>query len=240
MLRIFTATERAKAARRTERIQAATFAKRFAAKEAAAKALGTGFRRGVFFSDLGVVNLASGQPTLRDDRRRGGTAGGDHARGNGGRRRIDDDRRIPIRLCPGDHFGYGGEVIGCGPCDDVAATLTLAGAAALLGGCVYDPYTGAMVPCCGYYGYPYGYRYPAPYGPYGYPPAPYGGQPAANDGPPGSSYGGAPAGPYGAPPAGPYGGPPSSAEPGAYPGTPGAAPPRPRADRWHCASRPRT
>ena len=50
---------------RTERIQAATYAKRFAAKEAAAKALGTGFRRGVFFSDLGVVNLPSGQPTLR-------------------------------------------------------------------------------------------------------------------------------------------------------------------------------
>ncbi|MGC8476055.1 MAG: holo-ACP synthase, partial [Acetobacteraceae bacterium] len=48
--RVFTATERAKAARRTERIQAATFAKRFAAKEAAAKALGTGFRRGVFFA----------------------------------------------------------------------------------------------------------------------------------------------------------------------------------------------
>ena len=50
--------------RRTEKIQAATFAKRFAAKEAAAKALGTGFRRGVFFSDLGVVNLPGGQPTL--------------------------------------------------------------------------------------------------------------------------------------------------------------------------------
>jgi holo-[acyl-carrier protein] synthase len=63
--RIFTTTERARAARRTERIQAATFAKRFAAKEAAAKALGTGFRRGVFFSDLGVVNLPSGQPTLK-------------------------------------------------------------------------------------------------------------------------------------------------------------------------------
>src|ERR1700751_6353996 len=63
--RIFTATERAKAASRTERIQAATFAKRFAAKEAAAKALGTGFRRGVFFSDLGVVNLPGGQPTLK-------------------------------------------------------------------------------------------------------------------------------------------------------------------------------
>jgi holo-[acyl-carrier protein] synthase len=63
--RVFTETERAKALRRTEAIQAATFAKRFAAKEAAAKALGTGFRRGVFFSNLGVVNLPSGQPTLQ-------------------------------------------------------------------------------------------------------------------------------------------------------------------------------
>jgi holo-[acyl-carrier protein] synthase len=64
LARVFTATERAKAESRTERIQAATYAKRFAAKEAAAKALGTGFRRGVFFSNLGVVNLPSGQPTL--------------------------------------------------------------------------------------------------------------------------------------------------------------------------------
>jgi holo-[acyl-carrier protein] synthase len=62
--RVFTETERSKAMRRTEKIQAATFAKRFAAKEAAAKALGTGFRGGVFFSDLGVVNLPGGQPTL--------------------------------------------------------------------------------------------------------------------------------------------------------------------------------
>ncbi len=65
LARVFTETERAKAARRTERIRAGTFAKRFAAKEAAAKALGTGFSRGVFFADLGVVNLPSGQPTLR-------------------------------------------------------------------------------------------------------------------------------------------------------------------------------
>ena len=65
LMRIFTETERAKAMRRTEKIQAATFAKRFAAKEAAAKALGTGFRKGVFFADLGVVNLPGGQPTLR-------------------------------------------------------------------------------------------------------------------------------------------------------------------------------
>ena len=63
--RVFTDIERAKAMRRTEKIQAATFAKRFAAKEAGAKALGTGFRKGVFFSNLGVVNLPSGQPTLQ-------------------------------------------------------------------------------------------------------------------------------------------------------------------------------
>jgi hypothetical protein len=108
----------------------------------------------------------------------------------------------------------------------VAAILALAAAAALLGGCVYDPYTGAMVQCCGYYGYPYGYRYPAPYGPYGYTAAPYGGQPAANDDPPGSSYGGAPGGSYGAPTAGPYGGSPPPAQPSAYPVTPGGAAPR--------------
>jgi holo-[acyl-carrier protein] synthase len=62
--RVFTATERARASRRAESLRAATFAKRFAAKEAASKALGTGFSAGVFHSDLGVVNLASGQPTL--------------------------------------------------------------------------------------------------------------------------------------------------------------------------------
>lgn len=65
LARVFTPVERAKAARRGETIRAATLAKRFAAKEAAAKALGTGFRRGVFFTDLGVVNLPSGQPTMQ-------------------------------------------------------------------------------------------------------------------------------------------------------------------------------
>ena len=64
LTRVFTETERAKAARRTDSLKAATFAKRFAAKEACAKALGTGFSRGVFHSDMGVVNLASGAPTL--------------------------------------------------------------------------------------------------------------------------------------------------------------------------------
>jgi holo-[acyl-carrier protein] synthase len=61
--RVFTETERAKAARRPHTI-AGTLAKRFAAKEAFSKAVGTGFKRGVFMKDIGVVNLASGQPTL--------------------------------------------------------------------------------------------------------------------------------------------------------------------------------
>ncbi len=63
--RVFTEQERARAARRTESLQAGTFAKRFAAKEACAKALGTGFSQGVFHSDMGVVNLPGGKPTLR-------------------------------------------------------------------------------------------------------------------------------------------------------------------------------
>ncbi len=62
--RVFTPLERARALRRTASLHAPTFAKRFAAKEACAKALGTGFRMGVFHSDLGVVNLPSGQPTM--------------------------------------------------------------------------------------------------------------------------------------------------------------------------------
>jgi holo-[acyl-carrier protein] synthase len=62
--RIFTETERRRCDRRgVTRI--ASYARRFAAKEAAAKALGTGFRKGVFWRDLGVVNLPSGQPGLR-------------------------------------------------------------------------------------------------------------------------------------------------------------------------------
>ena len=63
--RVFTPVERAKAERRTEKLRAGTYAKRFAAKEAASKALGTGFAQGVFMRDLGVVNLPSGKPTLR-------------------------------------------------------------------------------------------------------------------------------------------------------------------------------
>ena len=60
--RIFTAAERAKAESRANTVE--TYAKRFAAKEACSKALGTGFRRGVFWRDMGVVNLPSGRPTM--------------------------------------------------------------------------------------------------------------------------------------------------------------------------------
>src|SRR5437660_10299740 len=61
--RIFTDVEQRKSERRAAR--AASYAKRFAAKEACAKALGTGLRAGVFWRDMGVVNLASGQPTMK-------------------------------------------------------------------------------------------------------------------------------------------------------------------------------
>ena len=61
--RIFTGVERAKAEGRAN--AAETYAKRFAAKEACSKALGTGFRAGVFWRDMGVVNLASGRPTMK-------------------------------------------------------------------------------------------------------------------------------------------------------------------------------
>lgn len=73
--RVFTDIERARAARRPL-TRAGTFAKRFAAKEAFSKAVGTGFKRGVFMKDIGVVNKASGEPTL-------------HLTG-GARQRLDD------------------------------------------------------------------------------------------------------------------------------------------------------
>jgi holo-[acyl-carrier protein] synthase len=62
--RCFTSHEQARAQRRPAQ-SASTYAKRFAAKEACAKALGTGMRKGVFWADMGVVNLPSGQPTLK-------------------------------------------------------------------------------------------------------------------------------------------------------------------------------
>jgi holo-[acyl-carrier protein] synthase len=61
--RVYTNIERAKSDRRAAR--AASYAKRFAAKEACAKALGTGLNQGVYWRDMGVVNLPGGKPTLR-------------------------------------------------------------------------------------------------------------------------------------------------------------------------------
>ena len=65
--RIFTDTERAKAERRakSEKMVVATYAKRFAAKEACSKALGTGIRQGVWWRDMGVVNLPGGRPSMK-------------------------------------------------------------------------------------------------------------------------------------------------------------------------------
>lgn len=65
--RIFTDAERAKAERRSKmpKLIWATYAKRFAAKEACSKALGTGIRRGVWWRDMGVVNLPGGRPTMK-------------------------------------------------------------------------------------------------------------------------------------------------------------------------------
>ena len=60
--RVFTGVEQARSEAKPDR--AASYAKRFAAKEACAKALGTGFKRGVYMADLGVVNLRSGKPTM--------------------------------------------------------------------------------------------------------------------------------------------------------------------------------
>ncbi len=60
--RVFTELERTRSDRKAD--AAASYAKRFAAKEACSKALGTGMRRGVFWRDMGVVNMRSGQPTM--------------------------------------------------------------------------------------------------------------------------------------------------------------------------------
>ena len=63
LARIFTDVERKRAERRAKSVE--TYAKRFAAKEACAKALGTGLRAGVWWRDMGVVNLPSGRPTMK-------------------------------------------------------------------------------------------------------------------------------------------------------------------------------
>ena len=104
--RVFTETECALAERRANRVE--TYAKRFAAKEACAKALGTGFRAGVFFRDLGVVNLPSGRPTMVLT---GGAAkrlDADHAGGAYRPDRSRDHRRIPDGAGFRGHLGRRG------------------------------------------------------------------------------------------------------------------------------------
>ncbi len=105
--RVFTEAERAKAARRAknENMVVATYAKRFAAKEACAKALGTGIRQGVWWRDMGVVNLPGGRPTMR-------LTGGALARlqaltpaGARGPHRPLDHRRLAIGAGLRHHFG---------------------------------------------------------------------------------------------------------------------------------------
>ena len=85
--RVFTQVERAKAAKRPF-TRAGTYAKRFAAKEAFSKAVGTGFRRGVFMRDIGVVNAPSGAPTL--------------ALGGGAKAALD--RIVPAGMTPHIHL----------------------------------------------------------------------------------------------------------------------------------------
>ena len=129
----------------------------------------------------------------------------------------------------------------------IAGLLALTLTAALLVGCVYNPYTGTYAPCCGYYGNPYYgnpyYRYPPPYAPYGYPSGPYMAPPQNQPG----SYASPPAqfaayaicatqqsqpGAYASPPTqlqqAPYA-PSQQSQPGAYPAPPGQSPPEPDA-----------
>ena len=105
--RIFTDAERARAGRRakSEKMVVATYAKRFAAKEACSKALGTGIRQGVWWRDMGVVNLPGGRPTMQLDRRGAGPARGADAGGPGGADRSVDYRRLAAGAGLRHHFG---------------------------------------------------------------------------------------------------------------------------------------
>lgn len=97
--RVFTEIERAKSDRRVAR--AASYAKRFAAKEACAKALGTGLRQGVFWRDMGVVNAASGAPGMT-------LSGGALVKLNA---LVPDGHRPQINLTITDDFPYAQAVV---------------------------------------------------------------------------------------------------------------------------------
>lgn len=97
--RVFTPLEHAKADRRAQR--AATYAKRFAAKEACSKALGTGLSNGVFWRDMGVVNLPSGKPTLQLT---GGAAAWLH-------RMVPEGKQAAIHLTMTDEYPYAQAIV---------------------------------------------------------------------------------------------------------------------------------
>ena len=111
--RIFTPAERAKAEGRANRVE--TYAKRFAAKEACAKALGTGFRGGVFWRDMGVVNLPSGRPTMELTGGALDALAGDHAGRLRGADRRFAHRRRPDRAGHRHHFGGAAKTAGVKP-----------------------------------------------------------------------------------------------------------------------------
>jgi holo-[acyl-carrier-protein] synthase len=108
LARIFTDTERARAERRAKSTE--TYAKRFAAKEACAKALGTGMRAGVWWRDMGVVNLPSGTPDHAAHRRRRRSARQADATGPRGTHRSDHHRRVSAGAGIRDHFGGAGRL----------------------------------------------------------------------------------------------------------------------------------
>ena len=99
--RVFTAAEQTRAERRSDR--AAAYAKRYAAKEACAKALGTGFRQGVYWRDIGVDNRPSGQPLLRLTGGAARASRGAHALRHDGADRPQPHRRAAVRPGGGDH-----------------------------------------------------------------------------------------------------------------------------------------
>ena len=114
----------------------------------------------------------------------------------------------------------------------LGAVVALVGAAALLSGCVYNPYTGTYDPCCSYYGYPY-YRYPPPYypPPQGYPPAQSQGYYPSGQ-PQGSYPSGQPQGYYPPPQPQSYAPGPAGEEQGSYQSQPLPPPPQPGASAY--------
>lgn len=105
LMRVFTPTERKRAERRSGQARIGAYAKRWAAKEACAKALGTGFAQGVAHSLIGVENLETGQPTLVLKGAAQGTVAGVDARRVCAPCGAKYDGRAALRLCRGYYLG---------------------------------------------------------------------------------------------------------------------------------------